>query len=101
MNKQKSIRMTEQRKLILNILRSTKSHPTADWIYQEARKEIPNISLGTVYRNLKILVQAGEILEMDFGSGYSRYDSNPPTTIISSAASADGWKMWNWRLSKV
>lgn len=73
----KPVRMTEQRKLILQILRNTKSHPTADWIYQETRKVKPNISLGTVYRNLGVLVDAGEILEMDFGSGYSRYDGNP------------------------
>jgi len=71
------MRMTEQRALILRILRSTKSHPTADWIYQEARKSMPNISLGTVYRNLRVLSEAGEIMELDFGSGYSRYDGNP------------------------
>ncbi|HHY18676.1 MAG TPA: transcriptional repressor [Firmicutes bacterium] len=71
------MRMTEQRALILKILRSTKSHPTADWIYQEARKEMPNISLGTVYRNLRVLAEAGAIMELDYGSGYSRYDGNP------------------------
>lgn len=70
------MRMTDQRILILKILRSTKSHPTADWIYQEARKEMPNISLGTVYRNLRILAEAGEIIEMEYGSRYSRYDGN-------------------------
>lgn len=73
----KGTRMTKQRKTILQVLRSTTSHPTADWIYEEVRKEIPNVSLGTVYRNLGILKDMGEILELDFGSTYSRYDGNP------------------------
>ena len=49
-------RETRQRKAILNILREADSHPTADWIYDEVRKIIPDISKGTVYRNLKILI---------------------------------------------
>ncbi|HHV75717.1 MAG TPA: transcriptional repressor, partial [Thermoanaerobacterium sp.] len=40
--------MTKQKKTILEILRSTTSHPTADWIYAQARKVLPDISLGTV-----------------------------------------------------
>lgn len=73
----KGTRMTKQRKTILKVLRSTTSHPTADWIYEEVRKEIPNVSLGTVYRNLGILKDMGEIMELDFGSTYSRFDGNP------------------------
>ncbi len=77
MAKTSETRMTKQRQTILNVLRSTTSHPTADWIYEEVRKTIPNISLGTVYRNLGILTTMGEILELNFGSTYSRYDGNP------------------------
>ncbi len=66
--------MTKQKKLILQILRNTDTHPTADWIYEQAKKEIPDISLGTVYRNLKVLKDMGEILELNYGSTYSRYD---------------------------
>ena len=76
MNSKGFIRKTKQRELILSVLRSTKSHPTADWIYQEVRKEMPNISLGTVYRNLKTLTEMGEILELSYGSTYSRFDGN-------------------------
>jgi Fur family peroxide stress response transcriptional regulator len=47
-------RDTRQRQAILEILRHTDSHPTADWVYDEVRKVIPNISKGTVYRNLKL-----------------------------------------------
>lgn len=51
------MRHSKQRDLILNIVQETKGHPTADWIYNEARKQLPNISLGTVYRNLGQLVE--------------------------------------------
>ncbi len=70
-------RMTRQRQTILEILRSTSSHPTADWIHAQARKRISNISLGTVYRNLKVLKEMGEIVELDYGSTFSRFDGNP------------------------
>ena len=69
-------RRSKQRDVILRILRSTKSHPTAEWIYDEARKEIPSISLGTVYRNLKMLGADGEILQLDHCSTFTRYDGN-------------------------
>lgn len=70
-------RMTKQRRLILDILRSTNAHPTADWIYDRVRERLPNISLGTIYRNLKILQEMGEIMELNYGSSYSRFDGNP------------------------
>ncbi|TDX52445.1 Fur family transcriptional regulator [Orenia marismortui] len=72
----KKRRMTKQRKKILEVLRSTKSHPTADWIYDKVKKDIPNISLGTVYRNLNVLREMGQIIELNYGSSYSRYDAN-------------------------
>ncbi len=71
------LRHTRQREAILRVLRTTHEHPTVDWIYQEVRKEIPHISLGTVYRNLKILTEMGEARELTFGSSYSRYDGDP------------------------
>ncbi len=71
------VRKTKQREVILEVLRSTKSHPTADWVYQEVRKKMPNVSLGTIYRNLKTLTEMGEALELSYGSTYSRFDGNP------------------------
>jgi Fe2+ or Zn2+ uptake regulation protein len=68
---------TKQREAILSVLKGTTTHPTADWVYEEVRKEIPNISLGTVYRNLKLLRESGEILEIDLSSTFSRFDGNP------------------------
>ncbi len=69
-------RETKQREVILNILRHTDSHPTADWIYDEARKVIPNISKGTVYRNLKILGECGKISELNLSGTVTRYEAN-------------------------
>lgn len=67
-------RNTNQRKIIYEIVKSTNIHPTADWIYEKARLYIPNISLGTVYRNLKILKEEGFITEINDGK-QSRFDA--------------------------
>jgi len=66
--------MTRQRRLILEELDAPGRHPTADAVYQRVRLRIPNISLGTVYRNLEILSQAGLIRKLYIGSGQKRYD---------------------------
>lgn len=50
----------------MRVLKSTDSHPTADWIYEKGRKEMPNISLGTVYRNLNMLKAKGTIIDLGF-----------------------------------
>lgn len=71
------LRNTKQRQLILEVLRSTYSHPTVDWLYQKVRKEMPNISLGTVYRNLNLLKEQGIIQELRYAGQQSRYDGNP------------------------
>jgi Fur family transcriptional regulator, ferric uptake regulator len=70
------MRMTNQRRVILNELIKTKSHPSADELYIIVRNTIPNISLGTIYRNLEILSQTGEILKLDYGNGQMRYDGD-------------------------
>ena len=51
-------------------------HPTADALYASIREEFPNISLGTVYRNLNLLVETGEILKLTCGNGPDHYDGN-------------------------
>lgn len=65
---------SRQREAILSVLSSTKSHPTAEWIYSETRKIIPNISLGTVYRNLSELAKSGTILSINVGDGKEHFD---------------------------
>ncbi len=69
------MRKTRQKQAILEVLKNTTSHPTADWVYRQVRKEIPNISLGTVYRNLRQLSQNGEITELVLCSCLSRFDA--------------------------
>jgi len=58
------------------VLRNTTCHPTANWIYEQVRKEIPDISLGTVYRNLRLLREAGKVLEIDMTGTFGRFDGN-------------------------
>lgn len=77
MNDTKQKRMTRQKRVVYEVLCATTSHPTADWIYTEARREIPDISLGTIYRNLQVLLEEGKIQELNYGKGQSRFDGNP------------------------
>lgn len=68
------LKRTKQKEAILRVLRSTNFHPTAVWIYDEVRTELPNISLATVYRNLKVLLGRGEISELELNGSSSRFD---------------------------
>lgn len=65
---------SKQRSLILDILKNTKVHPTADWVYQEAKKKMPSIGIATVYRNLNALVELGECRRLTGGDGQDRFD---------------------------
>ena len=69
-------RKTKQKEAILRLVKGTNSHPTADWIYEQVRREMPNISLGTVYRNLRLLQQEGKILGLEFAAAITRFDGN-------------------------
>lgn len=69
-------RYSWQREAILDVLRSSQEHPTAEWIHRQIKPVIPNISLGTVYRNLQQLVDAGLVKAHQFGTGKMRYDAN-------------------------
>jgi Fe2+ or Zn2+ uptake regulation protein len=68
-------RQTKQREAILKLLRGTCSHPTADQIYDEVREEIPNISKGTVYRNLKVLREMDLVSELNLNGTVSRFEA--------------------------
>jgi Fur family peroxide stress response transcriptional regulator len=67
---------SRQRERILELLQSTGRHPTADWVYERLKEEFPNLSMGTVYRNLNILVAQGLLRKIDFGSTFDRFDAN-------------------------
>jgi len=74
MNTVNRSRLTRQRREILDFLRETRAHPTADQIYDTVRKRIPNISKGTVYRNLQVLIDSGTVSVLDIRGTLSRYE---------------------------
>lgn len=67
---------SRQREGILQYLSGTKEHPTADVVYTKLRDIYPNISLGTVYRNLSLLAESGEIQKISCGDGSEHFDYN-------------------------
>ena len=77
MLKHPNFRMTRQRKVILEELRKVDTHPSADEVYEMVRKRLPRISLGTVYRNLEILSDSGDIQKLEPGCSLKRFDGNP------------------------
>jgi Fe2+ or Zn2+ uptake regulation protein len=75
---------SRQRESILKVLRSTDTHPTVEWIYEKVKEIIPNISLGTIYRNLKQLKEQGSIMMIHSKFNMERFDGNniPHTHLI-------------------
>jgi Fur family peroxide stress response transcriptional regulator len=72
----KVLKYSRQRESIKACLMSRHDHPTADALYASIREEFPNISLGTVYRNLNLLVETGEIQKINCGDGSDHFDGN-------------------------
>ena len=66
--------VTNQRKLLLDIIRQADSHLDADELYRQAKKKEPRISLATVYRNLKLYKELGLITESNLGETHSHYE---------------------------
>jgi len=65
---------SRKREAILAKIRSTTSHPTAEWVYHELKGEIPDLSLATVYRNIRMFKEDGEIISVGTVSGQERFD---------------------------
>ena len=74
MQKRLNLRMTRQRKVILEELCKVDTHPSADEVYALVRKRLPRISLGTVYRNLEILAESGDIQKLEPSCTLKRFD---------------------------
>lgn len=72
----KDMRLTNQRKIILEELRAVTTHPTADEVYGMVRKRMPRISLGTVYRNLEVLSVLGLVRKLENTAGQKRFDGD-------------------------
>ena len=65
-----------KRTAILSFLRQTKDHPSAEMVYNHLKQEIPDLSLGTVYRNLSMFKAKGEIISLGTVNGVERFDGN-------------------------
>ncbi|MEX2610781.1 MAG: transcriptional repressor [Gemmatimonadota bacterium] len=113
-------RYTEQRGAVFTFVRSTRSHPTADEVFTNVRREIPDISLATVYKSLETLVGCGLAVKLAYGDGSARYDGRTdphhharctrcglvldvpgdlPTAPLPAAAGAvDGFQVRGYRL---
>lgn len=70
----RTLKYSRQRESIKTCLMNRTDHPTADALYLSIREEFPNISLGTVYRNLNLLVELGEIIKFTCGDGSEHFD---------------------------
>lgn len=69
------MKYSRQREAVLSYLHSTHSHPTAEAVCMAVREQFPKISLGTVYRNLNLLAEQGEILRFSCGDGVEHFDA--------------------------
>lgn len=74
--KERGVRLTPQRQMILRYLKETHEHPTADEVYNRVCEEFSGISMATVYNTLHRLKELGVIHELKYGDGSSRYDGN-------------------------
>ncbi|MGN0453165.1 MAG: Fur family transcriptional regulator [Ruminococcus sp.] len=67
---------SRKRQMILDTINSTKTHPSAKWIYDTLKEEIPDLSLGTVYRNLALFLNQGLITSVASVNGEERFDGD-------------------------
>lgn len=70
----KGLRMTEQRRVIAQVLEESEDHPDAEVLYTRACAIDPGISLATVYRTLRLFDEAGILDKLEFGDGRARYE---------------------------
>ena len=83
---EKAVRYSKKREAILNAIRETKCHPSADWVYQTLKPTHPDLSLGTVYRNLDFFQQHGMVRSVGVVKGQERFDAMtaPHTHFVCS-----------------
>ena len=72
---EKKLRYSHQRERIYQYLCSSPEHPSAEMVFNDLRPEIPGLSLGTVYRNLKLLEELGKVRRVASFQGVERYDA--------------------------
>ena len=75
--RQKGVKLTDQRKLIAQIMSDSRDHPNVDELYKRVSKIDPKISIATVYRTVKLFEEAGILTKHDFKGGKARYEELP------------------------
>jgi Fur family transcriptional regulator, ferric uptake regulator len=75
----KGMRMTEQRRVIAQVIESASDHPDVEELYRRAAEIDPKISLSTVYRTLNLFEEAGLVTKHDFKDGRARFEPLPDT----------------------
>jgi Fur family peroxide stress response transcriptional regulator len=65
---------SRKRDAILRVIQSTTSHPGAQWVYDQLKPAIPDLSLGTVYRNINLFLQEGSVISVGVVDGEERFD---------------------------
>ena len=83
-------KFSRKREAILTCLHGTTCHPTAEWVYQQLKPQFPDLSLGTVYRNLAAFKAEGVIDSVGVVNGLERYDGNtiPHAHIVCESCGA-------------
>jgi Fur family transcriptional regulator, peroxide stress response regulator len=71
-------RITPQRLAILKVLAESRGHPSVDAIYAQVKPNFPTTSLATIYKNVTVLKEIGQVLELGFSDDSNRYDGNKP-----------------------
>ncbi|MDG2299715.1 MAG: Fur family transcriptional regulator [Planktomarina sp.] len=71
---QNGLRMTEQRRIVAQVLETSKDHPDVEELYTRASKLDPKISIATVYRAVKLFEEVGILDKLEFGDGRARYE---------------------------
>lgn len=81
---ERTTRYSKKREAILDVIRATKLHPSADWVYQQLKPTHPDLSLGTVYRNLSFFKEQGMVYCVGVVNGQERFDAvtDPHTHFI-------------------
>ena len=92
-----ALKYSKQRASIKEYLLHTTAHPTADTVYLHIKEEFPNISLGTVYRNLNLLADIGEALRIPTPAGGDRFDGRCEPTM-KYARIAEKYSIWKWMI---
>ncbi|MBE6734950.1 MAG: transcriptional repressor [Ruminococcaceae bacterium] len=67
---------SKKRQMILDTIRSTDTHPSAKWVYETLKEQIPDLSLGTVYRNINLFKEQGLIIPVATVDGEERIDGD-------------------------